>query len=57
MERRDEPLDACIDRLAALLGESAAQPLAGLADRVPETALGARRTGDDVCLLLVDFTG
>jgi len=55
VERRDEPLDACIDRLASLLGESAAQPLTGLADSVTETALGTRRTGDDVCLLLVAF--
>jgi PAS domain S-box-containing protein len=55
VERRDEPLDACIDRLATLLGESAAQPLTGLADSVTDTALGTRRTGDDVCLLLVAF--
>jgi len=55
VERRDEPLDTSIDRLAGLLGQSAAQPLDGLADRVTETALGTRRTGDDVCLLLVAF--
>jgi serine/threonine-protein kinase RsbW len=57
VERRDEPLDTSIERLAGLLGGSAAQPLDGLADRVTETALGARRTGDDVCLLLVAFEG
>jgi hypothetical protein len=50
-------LDTSIDRLAGLLGQSAAQPLDGLADRVTETALGTRRTGDDVCLLLVAFEG
>ena len=55
VERRDQPLDACIEALAEELASRTGQPLPGLAPAVVTSILGSEPTGDDVCLLTVGF--
>ena len=57
VERRDRPVDAGIDALAEVLGSWQQRPLDGLADGVTDEVLGAGRTGDDVCLLVLGRRG
>jgi PAS domain S-box-containing protein len=55
VERRDQPLDECIDALAELLGNWAHRPFDTMADGVTDAVLGTGRTGDDVCLLALAY--
>jgi len=52
VERRDEPLDQRLDKLAAVAG-AAGEGLDALCERVIETVLGEGDPGDDVALLAV----
>jgi serine phosphatase RsbU (regulator of sigma subunit) len=55
-ERRDEPLDAGLDRLAQTAGDHAAGTAAELVAAVMRTMLAQRRLPDDVCLLALRRT-
>jgi PAS domain S-box-containing protein len=55
VERRDQPLDECIDALADLLGAWSVRPFEGLAESVTDAVVGTGRTGDDVCVLALAF--
>jgi PAS domain S-box-containing protein len=55
VERRDLPLDQCIEALAELLGGWAQRPFDTMASGVTDAVLGTGSTGDDVCLLAVAY--
>ena len=55
VERRDQPLDECIEALAEELAARSGRPFPGLAADIVTSILGSEPTGDDVCLLTVAF--
>jgi PAS domain S-box-containing protein len=55
VERRDQPLDQCIEALAELLGNWAHRPFDTMARGVTDAVLGTGSTGDDVCLLALAY--
>ena len=61
VERRDRPLDECIDELAEVLGEWVNRPLELSTDELADRVLGAEGAddaaggADDVCVLTVAF--
>ena len=55
VERRDQPLDECIEALAEELAARSGRPFTGLAADIVTSILGSEPTGDDVCLLTVAF--
>ncbi len=57
VERRDAPLDECIDALGGVLEQHADHAVAGLAEVIADAILGSGPTGDDVCLLVLGWPG
>jgi serine/threonine-protein kinase RsbW len=57
VERRTEPLDERIDELAATLQRLTSTPFDSIVDDVTDAMVGTDATGDDVCVLAVEFRG
>lgn len=56
VERRDRPLHAGLDTLVSALGAIGAGTRRNLGEAVADELLGARRGGDDVCVLALRLT-
>jgi serine phosphatase RsbU (regulator of sigma subunit) len=57
VERRDRALDDGLAALAAAVGTTGGEPLAGAVRGIAEDLLRDERGRDDVCLLLLEWTG
>jgi serine/threonine-protein kinase RsbW len=55
VERRDQPLDQCIEALAEVLGSWSQRPFDTMAGGVTDAVLGAGKVDDDVCLLALAY--